>query len=45
LIFEIFFQLIAQGKTIVMVTHDRSLSQRVPRWLDIEDGEVYNNGG
>jgi putative ABC transport system ATP-binding protein len=45
LIFEIFFQLIVQGKTIVMVTHDRSLSQRVPRWLDIEDGEVYNNGG
>jgi putative ABC transport system ATP-binding protein len=43
-IFEIFLQLIAQGKTIVMVTHDRSLAQRVTRSLDIEDGEVCYDG-
>ncbi len=44
-IFEIFLQLIAQGKTIVMVTHDRSLAQRVSRALDIEDGEVCLSEG
>jgi len=41
-IFEIFEKLIDQGKTIVMVTHDRTVSQRVSRTLQIRDGEIIN---
>ena len=43
-IFDIFLQLIQQGKTIVMVTHDQALAQRVTRSLTIEDGEVFSDG-
>jgi putative ABC transport system ATP-binding protein len=39
-IFQIFLDLVAQGKTILMVTHDRSLAQRVSRTLTIQDGEI-----
>ena len=39
-IFAIFAQLVEQGKTIVMVTHDRTLAQRVSRVVEIADGEV-----
>jgi ABC-type lipoprotein export system ATPase subunit len=31
---------VKQGKTIVMVTHDRSIIGRVSRVLEIQDGEV-----
>ncbi len=39
-IFQIFLQMIAEGKTIVMVTHDSSLSQRVSRTLNLIDGQI-----
>jgi ABC-type lipoprotein export system ATPase subunit len=39
-IFQIFEKLIDQGKTIVMVTHDESLSPRFSRRLHIVDGVV-----
>ena len=39
-IFELFEGLVAQGKTIVMVTHDASLSQRFSRVYRIADGEI-----
>ena len=39
-IFQIFIQLVAQGKTIIMVTHDRNLAQRVSRTLHMTDGEM-----
>ena len=40
-IFELFARLVAdQGKTIVMVTHDESLSTRFTRALQIADGEL-----
>ena len=39
-IFELFETLIAQGKTIVMVTHDDSLAQRMSHVLRISDGEM-----
>lgn len=40
-IFEVFEQLVsAQGKTIVMVTHDESLRPRFTRTLGIVDGEL-----
>ncbi|HLF88627.1 MAG TPA: ATP-binding cassette domain-containing protein [Anaerolineales bacterium] len=41
-IFQIFEKLVAQGKTIVMVTHDESLASRFSRRLHIVDGVVGN---
>ena len=42
-IYQIFESLVKQGKTIVMVTHDRSMIGRVSRALEIQDGEVIAN--
>jgi putative ABC transport system ATP-binding protein len=42
-IYQIFESLVKQGKTIVMVTHDRSVIGRVSRALEIQDGEVITN--
>jgi putative ABC transport system ATP-binding protein len=39
-VFGIFLRLAAQGKTIVMVTHNRSLATRVPRLIEIDDGII-----
>jgi ABC-type lipoprotein export system ATPase subunit len=39
-IFQIFEKLVAQGKTIVMVTHDESFAPRFSRRLKIADGAV-----
>lgn len=44
-IFGIFQQLVGQGKTILMVTHDQSLARRVTRTLRIVDGEVSEHDG
>ena len=42
-IFEVFEHLVTgQGKTIVMVTHDQSLSPRFTRTINIVDGELKN---
>ncbi|HZW03159.1 MAG TPA: ABC transporter ATP-binding protein [Anaerolineaceae bacterium] len=43
-IFEIFEELVRQGKTILMVTHDRVFARRVPRTLEIIDGQVAAYG-
>lgn len=40
LIFDLFSKLVAEGKTIMMVTHDRDLARRVGRTLVISDGEI-----
>jgi putative ABC transport system ATP-binding protein len=37
-VFDLFDSLVAQGKTILMVTHDRTLAQRTSRTLFIADG-------
>ena len=39
-IFNLFEKLVEQGKTIIMVTHDNSLSPRFTRHLYIQDGEI-----
>jgi putative ABC transport system ATP-binding protein len=39
-VFDMFEGLVAQGKTIVMVTHDRDLARRVPRNVVLADGEL-----
>jgi putative ABC transport system ATP-binding protein len=44
IIFEIFQSLVQRGKTIVMVTHDPSLVQRVTRSVVIRDGEIDHHG-
>lgn len=41
-VMKIFEELSAQGKTILMVTHDRTLAQRTSRMLLISDGELVN---
>ena len=41
IVFEMFEKLVQQGKTIIMVTHDRSLVKRFDRVLQITDGEIF----
>jgi ABC-type lipoprotein export system ATPase subunit len=41
-VFELFTNLVAGGKTIVMVTHDDTLARSVHRTILIADGEVVN---
>jgi energy-coupling factor transporter ATP-binding protein EcfA2 len=41
-VMEIFEELADQGKTIIIVTHDRYLAQRTKRRLLITDGELVN---
>ncbi len=42
-IFRIFETLVAQGKTIILVTHDNSLAARFSRRVFISDGEVVES--
>ncbi len=41
-VFELFEDLISQGKTIVMVTHDNDLARRASRAVIVVDGQVTN---
>ena len=41
-VFHMFEQLVDQGKTILMVTHDQNLAKRVTRTVIIADGEVID---
>ncbi len=43
-VFNMFSDLVTQGKTFIMVTHDRDLAQRMPRLVEVLDGELYENG-
>jgi putative ABC transport system ATP-binding protein len=40
MIFAIFNELVAKGKTIVMVTHDHSLARRMTRVVEMVDGDL-----
>jgi putative ABC transport system ATP-binding protein len=44
-IYEIFEKLIQQGKTIVMVSHDRALTKRVARVIELADGQIVSDTG
>jgi putative ABC transport system ATP-binding protein len=44
-ILDIFEQLVKEGKTIIMVTHDASAAQRASRILEIVDGEILQGNG
>ena len=39
-VFQLFEELVASGKTIIMVTHDSDQSKRVKRTIVIADGEI-----
>jgi putative ABC transport system ATP-binding protein len=39
-VFDLFQQLVEQGKTMLMVTHDKELARRVPRRIEITDGRI-----
>ena len=39
-VFDLFNEVVAQGKTLLMVTHDKELAQRVPRVVEILDGRI-----
>jgi len=40
--FELFNQLVAEGKTVIIVTHDSSLAKHAHRTTLIADGEIVN---
>jgi putative ABC transport system ATP-binding protein len=44
-VFELFEDLIAQGKTLLIVTHDRDQARRVERTVTISDGEIVMEDG
>jgi putative ABC transport system ATP-binding protein len=39
-VFDLFTQLVEEGKTILMVTHDQDLARRVTRSVIVADGEI-----
>ena len=39
-VFELFLSLVSEGKTLLMVTHDKELAQEVPRRIEIIDGHI-----
>jgi putative ABC transport system ATP-binding protein len=39
-IFDLFSELVGQGKTMLMVTHDKELAKRVPRSVEITNGKI-----
>jgi putative ABC transport system ATP-binding protein len=44
-VFELFDRLVnVDGKTLVIVTHDKSLASRLPRIVEVRDGRLKDNG-
>ncbi len=41
---DTFEELVARGKTFLMVTHSNSLAKRIPRVIEVRDGELFENG-
>jgi putative ABC transport system ATP-binding protein len=39
-VFQLFNDLVDQGKTLLMVTHDKELARQVPRVIEIIDGNI-----
>ena len=43
-VFNLFADLVKQGKTFIMVTHDVDLARRMPRLIEVHDGVLYEQG-
>ena len=39
-VFDLFGELVSQGKTMIVVTHDKELARQVPRVIEITDGKI-----
>jgi putative ABC transport system ATP-binding protein len=39
-VFDLFHQLVENGKTMIVVTHDRNLVKQVPRRVEVRDGVI-----
>ena len=39
-VFDLFLKLVDEGKTMLMVTHNKELSRRVPRVVEITNGKI-----
>ncbi len=44
MVFTLFEDLVRKGKTFIMVTHDNDLARRMPRQVQVLDGELYEQG-
>ncbi|MFQ5407894.1 MAG: ABC transporter ATP-binding protein [Anaerolineales bacterium] len=44
-VFTLFEDLVSQGKTFLMVTHDKELAARIPRVIEVEDGLLFETNG
>ena len=42
-VFDLFYRLVDSGKTMLMVTHDRELAARVPRTIEVINGQIYHD--
>jgi putative ABC transport system ATP-binding protein len=40
IVFDLFGKLVKEGKTMLMVTHDKELARKVPRKIEIMDGRI-----
>jgi putative ABC transport system ATP-binding protein len=40
-VFDLFGKLVVEGKTMMMVTHDKELARQVPRKIEIIDGRIH----
>lgn len=40
-VFDLFLNLVDEGKTLIMVTHDANLVQRIPRIVEIRNGVIH----
>ncbi len=40
IVFDLFLRLVHEGKTLLMVTHDKDLAKQVPRKIEIRDGLI-----
>ncbi len=40
-VFGLFEDLVNEGKTFLMVTHDKELAERIPRAIEVLDGKLY----
>jgi putative ABC transport system ATP-binding protein len=43
-VFDLFQQVVDQGKTMLLVTHDKNIARRIPRTVEIVDGQIARDG-